>query len=456
MWCVIGTGAILLLVVLTLVGSTPDQLPGAISSRTAFSNVIIGGSVGGTLTGLYAARNRRQQRVLRQQADRLEALNRLLRDEVLNAVAVIRGYTETDGIEESEAIEAIDAESMAIERTVEEVKHLTCGPGSDRGDPGRVDLRTRLASSIESVAEAYPAAEISLQSDVPEVDVRADGRLEDVFVHLLENAVEYATTDPPSVAVSVTATRTEARISVRDEGPGLPDSQERLLETGEISPYDDPGSGFGLNLVRLLVEGYGGSIETDVGADGTTITVALTRADAEEFGVSESSLAGVRPNAPRLVVVLGAALLAGIPYGIVSEQLGGSVAGIGVFYGVSDPVVGWITHEFHSLVFGFVFAGLVSLAPTRYRESPLAVVAIGLAWGVVLWTVAAGFVAPIWLALLGFDVSIPTFTAYLLLSHLAWGLTLAVLTVAGYRYVTPGRSGVSERLRDVDQTPEVE
>jgi len=446
-WCVIGTGAFLLLVVLTLVGSTPEQLPGTIPSRTAFSNVIIGGSVGGTLTGLYAARNRRQQRALRQQADRLEALNRLLRDEVLNAVAVIRGYTETEGIGESEAIEAIDEESTAIERTVEEVKRLTRGPGSDRGNSGPVDLRERLASGIESVAGAYPAAEISLESDVPAVDVRADEYIEDVFVHLLENAVEYAETDPPRVVVSVTATRTEARISVRDEGPGLPEPQTRLLETGEITPYDDPGSGFGLNLVRLLVEGYGGSIETDVDADGTTITVALPRADAEEFGVrvSESSLAGVRPNTPQLVVVLGAALIAGVPYGIVSRQLGGSVAAIGVFYGVSDPVVGWITHEFHSLVFGFVFAGLVAVLPARYRESTLAVVAVGLGWAVVLWTVAAGFVAPIWLNLLGNDLPVPTFQGFLFWSHLAWGLTLSVLTVVGYRYVTPSLVRLAEK-----------
>lgn len=447
LWCAIGTGAIVLLVVLTLLGSDPSGTgPTAIGSRTAFSNVIIGGSVGGTLTGLYAARNRRQQRALRQQADRLEALNRLLRDEVLNAVAVIRGYTGTEEVRASDAIAAIDEESAAIERTVEEVKRLASGPGSDRSGSDRVDLRSHLESSMESVTASYPAADISLEDGVADVAVRADPYLESVFVHLLENAVEYTDADAPGVTVSATTTRTDARISVHDEGPGLPEAQQRLLETGEITRYDDPGSGFGLNLVRLLVEGYGGSIETDIDAAGTTITVVLPLADTGAFGVraSESSLAGVRPNAPRLVVVLAASLLAGVPYAIVSEYLGGSVAAIGVFYGVSDPIVGWITHEFHSLVFGFVFAGLVAVLPGRYRDSALAVVAIGLGWAVFLWTFAAGFVAPTWLTLLGNDLPIPTFQGYLFWSHLAWGLTLAALTVAGYRYVTSSSARPAE------------
>jgi signal transduction histidine kinase len=449
LWCAIGTAVIALLALLTLLGSNLEGLSDAIQSRTAFSNVIIGGSVGGTLTGLYAARNRRQQRTLRQQADRLEVLNRLLRDEVLNAVTVIQGYTGTDGVEESDAIAAIDEESMGIERTVEEVKRLTRGPGSDR-----VDLRSHLEASIGSVTETYPAAEVSLEGAGADVKIRGDRYLEDVFSHLLENAVEYTTSDSPRVSVTVATTRTDARVSVRDEGPGLPEPQQRLLETGEITRYDDPGSGFGLNLVRLLIEGYGGSIETSVDAEGTTITVVLPRANAETFGVeaSGSSLIGVRPNAPQLMIVLVASLLAAIPYGVVSEQLGGSVAAIGVFYGVSDPIVGWITHEFHSLVFGFVFAGIVAVLPGRYRESVPAMIAVGLGWAAVLWTVAAGVVAPVWLNLLGVSQDIPTFQGFLFWSHLAWGLTLAVLTVVGYRYVVPGLLRLGERLRRGDDS----
>jgi two-component system OmpR family sensor kinase len=119
---------------------------------------------------------------------------------------------------------------------------------------------------------------------------------------------------------------------------------------------------------------------------------------------------------------------------------------------VSDPIVGWITHEFHSLVFGFVFAGIVAVLPGRSRESERAVIAIGIGWGVVLWTIAAGVVAPIWLNLLGFSQDIPTFQGFLFWSHLAWGLTLAVLTLVGYRYVVPRLVRLGERFREDDDS----
>ncbi|MFB6301012.1 MAG: sensor histidine kinase [Halobacteriales archaeon] len=452
LWCVIGATTMLVLVVLTLVGSTPGGLPDltTVRSRTYLSNFLIGGSVGGTLTGLYAARTRHQRGELRQQTNRLEVLNRFLRHEILNAVTVIRGHATTTD-QEHNSREVIEEHSTAIEQTIEEVKYLTRRPGANNKSETPIDVEASLTESITTVRDRHPNADISIQTPSENPSVRADDRFDQLLTHLLENAIDHAVDDTPAVEVLVTTTTNDVRISVSDHGPGLPERQRRLLETGEIQRFDDPKSGFGLNIARLLVEDYGGTIETDVDDTGTTVTVILPRWHPEVSGSSSqwSNMGDVRPALPHLLVIFGAALIAGVPYGFVAEYLGGSVAAIGVFYGIENAIVGWLTHEFHSVVFGFVFAGLVSLIPSEYRTRLRVYVGIGLGWAVFLWLVAAGIIAPVWLRLLGIPASIPNLSVTLLVSHLAWGLTLAVLTAWGYASVTPWLADLGTRLREI-------
>jgi len=435
-WCVVGTGTMLVLVALTLLGSTSGEMPAfeTARSRTYLSNFLIGGSIGGTLTGLYASRNRRQRSELRDQANRLAVLNRKLRHEVLNALTAIRGYATVD--DDPDATAVVQQRSADIERTIEEVKYLTRSAGTSELPTAPVDLAAVLDESVATVRERHPDADISVDVAPADPTVSANDRLGQVFTNLIENAVVHGG-DDPSVAVTVRSTATTVRVSVRDDGPGLPDGERALLETGDIGEFDNPGTGFGLNVVRLLVEDYRGDIETAVDG-GTTVTVALPRADPEPLRPGRrSDLVGVRPALPHLVVALVAAILAGVVYGVASISLGGSVAGIGVFYGTSDPVVGWITHEFHSVVFGFVFLSLLSLAPERYRDRTGTYLAVGVGWGLVLWVVAAGVVAPVWLRLLDVPVPIPNLTGRLFATHLVWGLSLGALTAWGFERVVP-------------------
>ena len=440
-WCVLGTLAMLVLVVLTVLGSTAGSVSAdqTIRSQSYLSNFLIGGAVGGTLTGLYAARTRRQTDELRHQANRLEVLNRQLRHEVLNAVAVIKGYTTVDREEFPNAPAVIESRSDHIAETIRQVRYLTRSTKASQTSLATVDLQTHLETSVASVREAHPEATISVSDDVAGLTVDANDRLERVFTQLLDNAVVHTERDAPHVEVSVTTTASRVRVAIHDEGTGLPESQQRLLETGEITEFDDPSDGYGLNVVRLLVESLGGAIETAVTDEGTTITVVLARSGEREFAIAadRSGLAGVRPSVPHLAVILGAAILAGVCYGLVSELLGGSVSAIGVFYGIQDPIVGWLTHEFHSAVFAFAFAGLVSYIPSRYRNSVGSYVAVGAGWGVALWAVAAGVVAPLWLVLLGIPAPVPNLSPDLLVTHLVWGVTLGLLTALGYRFVVP-------------------
>jgi signal transduction histidine kinase len=454
-WCVLGTAAMFGLVVLTLLGETAGSMAelGRVQSRSSLANFLIGGAVGGTFTGLYAARNRRQRRDLRQQTNRLEVLNRLLRHEILNSVTAIRGYATLGEESGGRASEVIGRRSRDIERTIEQVKYLTRTAGESGGTGAAVDLDACLDAAVESVRGSHPEADVALASAKTGFRVRANERVEQVFVHLLENAVVHADRETPTAEVSVTATPTSVRVAVADDGPGLPPEQRRLLEAGDIGSFDDPKAGFGLNVVRLLVESYRGSIETVVDDGGTTVTVVLPRAAGDGTGIrpTPDEPTGVRVSAPRLVVTVGAALLAGAVMGLATEVLGGAVPVIGALYGVQDAAVGWLTHEFHSVVFGFVFAGLLRALPGRVRASLRATVGLGVAWGLVLWAVAGGVVMPVWLNLVGIPAPVPNVAMTPLVTHVVWGVVLGVSVAVGYDHVAPHLTGrlptVSPRSR---------
>ncbi|GAB7093982.1 ATP-binding protein [Halolamina litorea] len=437
-WAVIGFATMAVLVGLTLAGSTADgRLSVEVArTRTYLSNFLIGGSIGGTLTGLYAARNRRQRGVLREQTNRLVTINRLLRHEVLNAVSVIRGYASVDPEEHPNGMSVIDKRAADIQQTIEEVRYFTNSSGGNGPGPTPRDLGADLHESIATIGERYPDVDVSVESVPDDVTVFANERLGLVFTNLLENAVVHGEDRTP--AVTVETTPATVAVSITDDGSGLPESQRALLETGDIDEFDNPKVGFGLNVVRLLVTSYGGNIDTAVD-DSTTVTVTLSRAQPQgvEVRPSRSDLAGVRPAAPHLVVACAAALVAGVAYSVVSGFLGGSVAGIGVFYGTADPVVGWLTHEFHSVVFGFTYVGVLSLVLERYRNTTATYAVVGVVWGLLVWAVAASVVAPVWLQLLGIPTSVPNFSLPLLASHLVWGVTLGLGTALGYTYVMP-------------------
>jgi hypothetical protein len=211
---------------------------------------------------------------------------------------------------------------------------------------------------------------------------------------------------------------------VRDDGTGLPDAQQRLLEAGEFPEYDDPSTGFGLKIARLLVRRYGGtvSVASGIGGEGTAIAVELPHATATD---DARGVHGVSTGAFGRGTVAG--VLAGVAMGGVFLATNDVLPVIGSLYDVQNPVVGWITHLFHGVVFALAaLPGFASLRRTRGGGSgPVAAVA-GVAWGSVLWLVAAGVVMPLWLRAVGIEAPFPNLPLVGLTAHVVWGGVLGV------------------------------
>lgn len=438
-WSLVGTGSMFVLVVLTLLGTDPAVLTdmAALRERTILSNFLIGGAIGGTLTGIYAAQNRRQRRDVQQQANRLVLLNRLLRDQVINAATAIKGHTDVlEHTENDQSVRIIDRQAENVIQTVENVKYLTRTRDESGGTTATVDLAETVRAGIEAAETQHPDADCTFQSPDQPVAVFATEQLTEVVRHLVENAIEYSDGDSPSVEIAIETTRRSATIRVSDNGPGLPVDQQALLEEGTIAEFDDPTTGFGLNIVRLLVESFDGSIDTLVSDGGSTVAVELRRPGEGGVGsTTNTSLTtpGIAPS--RIALAMGASLVAGVTMGVVMQQFAGTVPVIGALYGVEDPLVGWITHEFHSIIFGLVYAAALSTLPLSYTRGVLQCVGLAVAFGVALWAVAAGIIMPVWLQFVGIDIGLPNLTAASFVGHVVWGVTLGTIYHVGNQWL---------------------
>ena len=129
------------------------------------------------------------------------------------------------------------------------------------------------------MAETLPKAPVIRIAPTPgRIVVKADaGRLEQVFVNLLANAVEHATTSP-TVDVSMSRSGSFAVVEVRDHGPGIaPNVLPQLFEPyTRLGHKRSAGLGLGLYLAREIVAAHGGTIDAaSTLGEGTVITVRL-------------------------------------------------------------------------------------------------------------------------------------------------------------------------------------
>ena len=95
-----------------------------------------------------------------------------------------------------------------------------------------------------------------------------------VIVNLIGNAFKF-TPQHGRVKVAISTSKTEARVSVADNGPGIPkEFQQRIFDKfGQVPSKKNKqhGSGLGLAFCRLAVEAHGGKIgvESEVGQGST-------------------------------------------------------------------------------------------------------------------------------------------------------------------------------------------
>jgi signal transduction histidine kinase len=147
-----------------------------------------------------------------------------------------------------------------------------------------------LAGAFEPVLLAHRALGMRLHADLDGLHVRGRPTVTaTVLANLLTNAAAHA----PGATVVVRAASAGAtvRISVEDDGPGIPvEERELVLHRGvRSSTARTPGSGLGLYSAAQAMAGQGGSLRVESrhdGAPGTRVVLGIPAA------------VGVRPLAP--------------------------------------------------------------------------------------------------------------------------------------------------------------
>ncbi|WP_338742022.1 PAS domain S-box protein [Haloplanus salilacus] len=212
---------------------------------------------------------------LTKQTNLATVLNRVLRHNLRNDISVIRGHAElmADRIDDDSVGETvlthiddlIDLSQKA--RILEEI--ITTS--SER-------QATEIGSLIEEIAaeitQEYPAAPITVDYDT-KIQGRVLQNFDRAIEELIENAVKH-TGDNPSVTVAIEIVPNGIEIQISDTGPGLPDHEAEVLNSGVETPLIH-GSGLGLWLAYWIVTSHDGSIDSEITEQGTTMTVTIPR-----------------------------------------------------------------------------------------------------------------------------------------------------------------------------------
>ena len=258
-----------------------------------------GATVGRTLVFQDVTRERRREQ-------RLDVLNRVLRHNLRNKMTAVAGNAEliADRSEDERLVDIADIIDSSARELIDIGEKARTFEQCRRDGPRyrSVDVDAVLTDAVADYRAA--AARIDVTVDGDAAPVTDPELLRIVVANLVENAVEHGSTSPDSQArqdavehvddptVSVTATVDggvaseesapsserssdggELRVTVADDGPGIPDGELAPLDAGTETQLEH-ATGIGLWVVQWSVDSLGGTVSFDTD-DGTTVTVRL-------------------------------------------------------------------------------------------------------------------------------------------------------------------------------------
>ncbi len=211
--------------------------------------------------------------------------------ELRTPVASIRSAAETlrSALDDPDAaigfVEILERNAERLQRLVEDLLDLSRIESREFAlQTERVELPEFLDRILLLYLERIQQKHMALANTVPKGTwIWADRRaLEMIFSNLLDNAVKYCP-DGTAIRIEAQASGTSVRITVADQGPGIPSQHlprifERFYRVDAGRSRDLGGTGLGLAIVKNLTEAMRGTVGVESQAgQGARFSVTLPK-----------------------------------------------------------------------------------------------------------------------------------------------------------------------------------
>lgn len=204
---------------------------------------------------------------------------------------VLQRRNETHGMlneRDARVLQAIVEQGARLERLITLVlDEVRISAGELMLEQTRVNLAALIQAIVAQIEPGLERHRVQFVGEPPPLFVVGDElRLEQLFQHLLLNAVKYSP-GGGVVEVNIHQAAEALKVMIRDEGIGVPSDQlpligQRFFRARNVNPRQISGTGIGLFVVRAIVAAHQGTIEiASVEGRGTTVTVSLPLAPAE-------------------------------------------------------------------------------------------------------------------------------------------------------------------------------
>lgn len=215
---------------------------------------------------------------------RISVLNRILRHNIRNELNIVEGHlgmleeaVDADG---SHHVEKAQASTQRVIEFAERARHVEASLRENE-TADLVHVATVIDRIVTEAGERYPEARIerSLAAEVTEdhtVRVADEKLFEMALVELIDNAVVHNEAATPEVTVRAIPRDDTVRITVADNGPGIPPQEREVLDARTETALSH-GSGLGLWLVKWTISLSGGQLSfAENDPEGSVVTLTLS------------------------------------------------------------------------------------------------------------------------------------------------------------------------------------